>query len=149
MTWRRSFNTPLGPTSTPRAEDWRDHAVCREEDPELFFPVGNSADAYHQADAAKAVCARCPVMEQCGRWAIRNRVEHGVWGGMSENDRRKVLKILAERNASPPPTRDTGACGTEAGAKRHRRAGEPVCRRCLDAAAAAAYRRQAQRQATS
>lgn len=44
---------------------WRDQATCRYEDPELFFPIGTSGPALLQTEQAKAVCARCPVREQC------------------------------------------------------------------------------------
>ncbi|CAM5651345.1 Transcriptional regulator WhiB [Streptomyces tendae] len=48
--------------------DWRHRAVFREEDPELFFPIGNTGPALLQIEEAKAVCRRCPVMEQCLQW---------------------------------------------------------------------------------
>ena len=50
--------------------DWRHKAVCRDEDPELFFPVGNSGPALAQVAAAKKVCNRCPVTSQCLAWAL-------------------------------------------------------------------------------
>jgi WhiB family redox-sensing transcriptional regulator len=47
--------------------DWRERALCLHEDPDLFFPIGNinSGPVAVQTDEAKAVCHRCPVMEQC------------------------------------------------------------------------------------
>ena len=45
--------------------DWRHEAICRDEDPELFFPVGNSGPALSQIAQAKLVCHRCPVTSQC------------------------------------------------------------------------------------
>ena len=45
--------------------DWRHEAVCRDEDPELFFPVGNSGPALTQIAKAKLVCNRCPVATSC------------------------------------------------------------------------------------
>ena len=45
--------------------DWRHTAVCRDEDPELFFPVGNSGPALAQIADAKLVCNRCPVTTEC------------------------------------------------------------------------------------
>ena len=45
--------------------DWRHNAVCRDEDPELFFPVGNSGPALAQIADAKLVCNRCPVTTEC------------------------------------------------------------------------------------
>ena len=55
--------------------DWRHNAVCREEDPELFFPIGNTGPALLQIEEAKAVCRRCPVMDQCLQWALESGQE--------------------------------------------------------------------------
>ncbi|WJY77108.1 Transcriptional regulator WhiB1 [Corynebacterium bovis DSM 20582 = CIP 54.80] len=72
--------------------DWRHKAVCREEDPELFFPVGNSGPALAQIAKAKLVCNRCPVTSQCLNWAIESGQDAGVWGGMSEDERRALKR---------------------------------------------------------
>ncbi|MGW5609428.1 WhiB family transcriptional regulator [Streptomyces sp. NPDC003753] len=77
--------------------DWRHLAACKEEDPELFFPIGNTGPALLQIEEAKAVCRRCPVLETCGNWALETGQAHGVWGGMSESDRRRI-KRRAARN---------------------------------------------------
>ncbi|MGW9374094.1 WhiB family transcriptional regulator [Streptomyces xanthophaeus] len=77
--------------------DWRHNAVCREEDPELFFPIGTTGPALMQIQEAKAVCCRCPVMEQCLRWALESGQDEGVWGGLSEGERR-AMKRRAARN---------------------------------------------------
>ncbi|MET9427910.1 MULTISPECIES: WhiB family transcriptional regulator [unclassified Streptomyces] len=77
--------------------DWRHNAVCREEDPDLFFPIGNTGLALLQIEEARTVCRRCPVMEQCLQWALESGQEHGVWGGLSEDERR-ALKRRAARN---------------------------------------------------
>ncbi|GGO85602.1 hypothetical protein GCM10012280_19760 [Wenjunlia tyrosinilytica] len=79
------------------AMDWRHRAVCREEDPELFFPIGNTGPALLQIEEAKAVCRRCPVMEQCLQWALESGQDAGVWGGLSEDERR-AMKRRAARN---------------------------------------------------
>ncbi|NUH35308.1 WhiB family transcriptional regulator [Streptomyces samsunensis] len=71
---------------------WLRYAACRDADPELFFPVGGGHDAIVQANEAKSVCYRCPVMELCAEWALSNRVEHGVWGGLTEAQRRTTLR---------------------------------------------------------
>lgn len=68
--------------------DWRHKAVCRDEDPELFFPVGNSGPALAQIADAKLVCNRCPVTAECLSWALESGQDAGVWGGMSEDERR-------------------------------------------------------------
>jgi WhiB family redox-sensing transcriptional regulator len=79
--------------------DWRDRAVCREEDPELFFPVGTTGPALVQIEEAKAVCRRCPVMEKCQQWALETRQADGVWGGLSEAERRAVKRRAARSRA--------------------------------------------------
>jgi len=77
--------------------DWQLRAGCREEDPELFFPAGNTGPALLQIQEAKAVCCRCPVMEQCLQWALETGQDAGVWGGLSENER-LAMKRRAARN---------------------------------------------------
>jgi len=68
--------------------DWRHEAACRDEDPELFFPIGNTGPALIQIEEAKRVCRSCNVMDSCLQWAMDTSQEAGVWGGMSEDDRR-------------------------------------------------------------
>ena len=51
--------------------DWRHRAICRDEDPELFFPVGTSGPALLQIAEAKSVCRRCPVVSECPRGRSR------------------------------------------------------------------------------
>jgi WhiB family transcriptional regulator, redox-sensing transcriptional regulator len=72
--------------------DWRHRAICRDEDPELFFPVGTSGPALLQIAEAKAVCGRCPVMSDCLSWALHSGQDAGVWGGMSEDERRALKR---------------------------------------------------------
>ena len=67
--------------------DWADHAACRAEDPELFFPDGNTGPALLQLEEAKAVCRRCEVAQTCLTWAIDSGQDAGVWGGLSEEER--------------------------------------------------------------
>jgi WhiB family transcriptional regulator, redox-sensing transcriptional regulator len=74
---------------------WRDRAACLGEDPELFFPDGNTRPALVQAEEAKAVCRRCEVTATCLKWALESGQEAGVWGGLSEEERR----ALSWRNA--------------------------------------------------
>lgn len=75
---------------------WQNRAQCLGEDPELFFPIGNTGPAVYQIEEAKSVCLRCEVREQCLEWALENGQEYGVWGGMSE-DERKPLKRRGKR----------------------------------------------------
>jgi WhiB family redox-sensing transcriptional regulator len=79
--------------------DWRDLSACLEEDPELFFPIGKTGPAAEQIEAAKAVCTGCPVLAQCRVWALSHPslTDHGVWGGMSEDERRAELRRRRRR----------------------------------------------------
>lgn len=79
--------------------DWRHRAGCRDEDPELFFPVGNSGPALLQIAEAKTVCRRCPVISDCLTWALDTGQDAGVWGGMSEDERRALKRRNARTRA--------------------------------------------------
>ncbi|MFC5290975.1 WhiB family transcriptional regulator [Actinokineospora guangxiensis] len=79
--------------------DWRHRAACRDEDPELFFPVGTSGPALSQVAEAKAVCTRCPVTASCLAWALDSGQDAGVWGGMSEDERRALKRRNARTRA--------------------------------------------------
>jgi len=82
----RRVTTPAAQTAT----DWLSRGACRAEDADLFFPVGESKESRRQEAQAKAVCRRCPVQERCLRWALESRQDVGVWGGMSEKERRRL-----------------------------------------------------------
>ncbi|MFY1686449.1 WhiB family transcriptional regulator [Plantactinospora sp. WMMB782] len=84
--------------------DWRARAACRDVDGELFFPVGTSGPALLQIEQAKAVCRRCPVIVECLDYALTSGEDHGVFGGMSEEERRAVkrrggLRVLRAHQA--------------------------------------------------
>lgn len=79
------------------AKDWRDDAACRDEDPELFFPVGTSGPALVQIAEAKAVCHRCPVASACLDWALRHgECDEGVFGGLTGAERRTLHDRLRQ-----------------------------------------------------
>lgn len=72
--------------------DWQLHGACRDADPRLFFHTdGERGAARRDRDAAaRAICATCPVIEQCRRHALRVREPYGMWGGLSAEDREGV-----------------------------------------------------------
>jgi len=74
---------------------WRDRAACLDEDPELFFPVGNTAPAFLQIEEARAVCRRCEVIDTCLSWAVETRQDAGVWGGQSADQRQSLKRRTA------------------------------------------------------
>jgi WhiB family redox-sensing transcriptional regulator len=72
--------------------DWRHRAICRHVDPELFFPIGTTGPAAVQVEEAKAVCRRCPVVNDCLQWALSSGQDAGVWGGLDEDERRALRR---------------------------------------------------------
>ena len=80
--------------------EWVHRALCKDEDPELFFPVGNTGPAASQIDAAKSVCTRCPVRVPCLEWAMETAQDSGVWGGLTEEERRALHRAQV-RGARP------------------------------------------------
>ncbi|HEY6622760.1 MAG: WhiB family transcriptional regulator [Acidimicrobiales bacterium] len=83
-------------------DDWRDLAACRNTEPDLFFPIGTTGPAIDQIEAAKRVCRGCEALEPCLDFALATNQESGVWGGTSEEERRKLRKawLAARRRAS-------------------------------------------------
>ena len=71
---------------------WRSAAACQTCDPELFFPVSSSGPSVEQAAKAKQICAQCLVRRDCLAFALRTRQAHGVWGGMTEQERYLVWR---------------------------------------------------------
>ena len=82
---------------TIERDDWRDVALCRDTDPDLFFPVGTTGPAIEQIESAKAVCHQCEAQAPCLEYAIATNQDSGVWGGTSEEERRQLRKRYAAR----------------------------------------------------
>ena len=77
--------------------DWQLQGSCRRVGPDVFFhPEGERGPAREARErAAKAVCATCPVIEQCREHALAVREPYGVWGGLSEDDRERIYARIA------------------------------------------------------
>ena len=75
------------PTGEPDPLAWQADALCAQTDPEAFFPEkgGSTRDA-------KKICASCEVRAQCLEYALKNDERFGIWGGLSERERRKLRK---------------------------------------------------------
>jgi len=92
-TWNQSWSEPATEswsepwTAAPAEgdESWRLSALCGETDPEAFFPEkgGSTRDA-------KRVCTGCDVRAECLEFALRNDERFGIWGGLSERERRRL-----------------------------------------------------------
>jgi WhiB family redox-sensing transcriptional regulator len=87
-------------TDPVQTDDWRRVASCRDTDPDLFFPVGTTGPAIEQIENAKAVCRSCEAQVPCLEFALSTNQDSGVWGGTSEEERRKLRRQwLARRRA--------------------------------------------------
>ncbi|MFD6290912.1 WhiB family transcriptional regulator [Streptomyces sp. NPDC060205] len=93
--------------------NWRERALCRYEDPDLFFPIGahDSGAGLLQTDEAKAVCRRCPVMRRCLDWALAAGPVEGIWGATTEAERRAVRRRAARGSAVDVMSGEAGATG--------------------------------------
>lgn len=69
--------------------DWWKSAACQDTDPEIFFPVSATGLSHKDIARAKAVCASCLVRQPCLQFALATRQAHGVWGGTTEEERRR------------------------------------------------------------
>lgn len=75
---------------------WMAKGNCRDEPPSRFFPSDGVG-----VEVARRICATCPVKDPCLEYALDQRVDHGVWGGASERERRRILKRRRTAEASP------------------------------------------------
>lgn len=82
--------------------EWFGRALCKETDPEAFFPERGGSTR-----EAKRICARCEVREECRDYAMGNDERFGVWGGLSERERRRLKR-------KAPPEQDHHAGRAEA-----------------------------------
>lgn len=74
--------------------DWQYKGACNGVDTELFYLPHNArgAEKLQQIKEAKAVCAKCPVIEQCLNFAIKTEEPHGIWGGLTEEERVTIVR---------------------------------------------------------
>ena len=66
---------------------WMEKSSCIDLSPDIFFPSDGVG-----VITAKSICESCSVSKSCLEYALRNQIDHGVWGGCSERQRRKILK---------------------------------------------------------
>ena len=67
--------------------DWMSAGKCRELSPSIFFPSDGVG-----VEVARRICADCPVKAPCLEYAMSNHIDHGVWGGTSERERRRIAR---------------------------------------------------------
>jgi len=89
MTWRRRLVGEM--VQLPLAEveemEWQEQALCAQTDPEAFFPEKGGSTR-----EAKRVCASCEVRADCLEYALGHDERFGIWGGLSERERRRLKR---------------------------------------------------------
>jgi WhiB family redox-sensing transcriptional regulator len=71
-------------------DHWQREAACYGIDPDLFFPTSEE-----EAGDALDFCSACGVRETCLAWALKNGERYGVWGGLTEQQRRRIIRFVA------------------------------------------------------
>jgi WhiB family transcriptional regulator, redox-sensing transcriptional regulator len=78
-------------------ETWMTEGACQDEDPDLFFPISASDAGVDQIRQATSICDRCGVKPDCLRYALNNRIKHGIWGGLTEQQRQSLIRSRRRR----------------------------------------------------
>ena len=77
--------------------EWMADGSCRNYPPQKFFPSDGVG-----VDVARKICAACPVQGPCLEYALAERIDHGVWGGCSERERRRIIRARQTKAADVP-----------------------------------------------
>ncbi|HYU38871.1 MAG TPA: WhiB family transcriptional regulator [Acidimicrobiia bacterium] len=94
------YELPLPAPPDHQEHQWMLEAKCRGRAPQDFFPSDGVG-----VDQARRICADCPVKAPCLEYALTYRIDHGVWGGASERERRRILRRRRlEASAGTPAT---------------------------------------------
>lgn len=125
------------PDTLDNALDWADRALCRDDDPDLYFDEGS-------VGAALAACRTCPVRQQCLELAmtveggLSQYSRFGIYGGLNPEERAALAKKRAKAGTAPRRVprwegRAVEPCGTRAAYRRHARHKETPCSPCREA----------------
>ena len=76
---------------------WMDDGICAQTDPDAFYPEKGGSTR-----EAKRICLGCEVKDECLQYALEHRERFGIWGGLSERERRKLLDRKPQREFGPP-----------------------------------------------
>lgn len=88
------FNLGYGNTTEVEDLSWMEDALCAQTDPDIFYPEKGGSTA-----PATSICRNCPVQAQCLDYAVTNDIRHGIWGGTSDNDRKRMSRERKARVA--------------------------------------------------
>ena len=82
-----------------RYADKEHRPACAGEDPAYFFPASRGRYNVSDVNAAKNICARCPLIAGCQDWALEQRDLHGIWGGLTRSERDQIKERRHSRRA--------------------------------------------------
>jgi WhiB family redox-sensing transcriptional regulator len=86
----RFFDLTILPADPSPPDMWQEQASCFGIDPDVFFPISEE-----EAGPALAFCGACKIRETCLAWALKNGERYGVWGGTTEQQRRRLQRQVA------------------------------------------------------
>jgi WhiB family redox-sensing transcriptional regulator len=95
------------------AANWQARGLCRDHDPERWFPVGKTGSHVRTqlVEDVKEICRACPVAETCLNWALDEGITDGVWGAADEAERDEMLRGERPRQVPLPPWGHCRSCG--------------------------------------
>jgi WhiB family transcriptional regulator, redox-sensing transcriptional regulator len=85
-----SFDLDVLPEDPSPPDVWQERSACFGIDPDVFFPISEE-----EAGPALAFCSACTIREECLSWALKNGERYGVWGGLTEQERRRLSRQVA------------------------------------------------------
>lgn len=91
----RPVSLATAPPDPDSDSAWMSEGNCRLHPPATFFPSDGVG-----VDKARKICRDCPVTGRCLEYALEERIDHGVWGGCSERERRRILKTRRQEAAA-------------------------------------------------
>jgi WhiB family redox-sensing transcriptional regulator len=83
-------------------DNWRSRGACLSADPDLFFPISATGSSADQVAAAKAICAGCQVLSDCLSFALAQLDMHGIWGGTTDDERKRLRQARVDAGSSRP-----------------------------------------------
>ena len=84
------FDVGTLPANPSPPDMWQERAACYGIEPDVFFPI-----AEEEAGPALAFCRSCSIRDECLAWALKNGERYGVWGGTTEQQRRRIQRQVA------------------------------------------------------
>ena len=89
-------NNPYIVAAPPPPQDWREEALCAQSEPDIWYPP-QGYDGTQTTRIAKRICGQCPVQQPCLDTALDHNEIHGIWGGLTHNERQEIRRHRRRR----------------------------------------------------